>query len=203
MPVYEAKEWTQLWYDEATDPTTPRVMLIGDSITVGYTHTLNRHLEGMVRADSLGGSKGLDHPFYNEEIDLFARQFGFDYRLIHFNNGLHRMGMDAETYGALYEEKVQWLLARYPKAILTLATSTSVVPSPSQSSVEKTNAIICARNEKVWQIAQKYHLPVDDLYTAMLDHPEWHVPDGCHFTEEAKDIQGRLIAGFIRKQLNL
>ena len=51
MPVFENKEWTRLWYDEAADRETPRVMLIGDSVTAGYTQAVNRHLDNQLRAD--------------------------------------------------------------------------------------------------------------------------------------------------------
>ena len=198
MPVYEAKEWTHLWYDEAKDEITPRAMLIGDSITAGYTQPVNRSLGNALRADSIAGSKGLDHPFYNEEVDLFARQFGFSYRIIHFNNGLHGFHLDAQTYGQLYEEKIIWLRARFPHAVLTLATSTSIVltegdrlPNPEK------NAVVLARNEQVWRLADKYGLPVDDLYAAMLDHPEWRSGDPYHYNEQGTQAQGDLVAAFL------
>lgn len=203
MPTYEAKEWTRLWYDEATDTQTPRVMLIGDSITAGYTVPVNKHLDNVLRADSIAGSKALDHPVYNEEIDLFSRQFGFDYQLIHFNNGLHGWHLTTEEYGRLYEEKVVWLMKRYPSAKLVLATSTPLRVGGGDSALKDQNALVLERNEKVWQVAKKYDLPVDDLYAAMVDHPEWQGADGTHFNENGTDAQGSLIAAFIRAQLDL
>lgn len=204
MPVYEAKEWTRLWYDEAPDRETPRVMLIGDSITAGYTQPVNQHLQGALRADSIAGSKALDHPFYNEEIDLFARQFGFDYRLIHFNNGLHGFHLSAQEYGRLYEQKVIWLLERFPGARLTLATSTAVnVCGPEKTLHPEKNPVVLARNEKVWAIAEKYHLSVDDLYSAMLDKPQWRTEDGYHYNAEGTDAQGKIVSAFIRAQLSM
>ena len=35
--IYEAKEWTNLWWDEADkDKGLPRVFLVGDSQTYGF-----------------------------------------------------------------------------------------------------------------------------------------------------------------------
>lgn len=203
MPVYESKEWTRMWYDEAPDADRPRVMLIGDSITAGYTVPVNRHLGGRIHADSIAGSKALDHPFYNEEIDFFARQFGFDYRLIHFNNGLHGWHLTEEEYGRLYEEKVVWLMERFPSAQIVLVTSTPVlVPGKERVIDPRDNPRVIGRNEAVWRIAEKYHLPVDDLYTAMLDQPQWRTEDGYHYNDAGTDAQGAIVAGYIEKCLN-
>lgn len=202
MAVYEAKEWTNIWYDEAMDRKSLRAMLIGDSITAGYTIPVNAHLGEGVRADSIAGSKGLDHPFYNEEIDLFARQMGFEYRVIHLNNGLHGFHLSVEEYENLYEQKVRWLMERFPGAPLTLATSTAILEKGPEKRIDPVkNAVVLARNEAVWRIARKYGLPVDDLYSAMLDHPEWRSEDGYHFNEEGRREQGRLIAGFLRTHI--
>lgn len=204
MPVYENKEWTRLWYDEATDTQTPRVMLVGDSIVAGYTQAVNAQLEGRVRADSIASSKALDHPVYMSELDFFACEFGFDYRIIHFNNGLHGWHLSAEEYGQQLDAKAAWLMYHFPGSKLVLATSTPVTVQgdPSTLHPEK-NPIVLARNEQVWAVAHKYNLPVDDLYTAMLDHPQWRAADGFHYNEEGVEAQGRLVARFILDQMNL
>ena len=202
MPVFENKEWTRLWYDEAADRETPRVMLIGDSVTAGYTQAVNRHLDNQLRADSIASSKALDHPAYMAEIDFFACEFGFDYRLIHFNNGLHGWHLSAEEYGRQLDAKVSWLMYHFPGAKLTLATSTPVTVngSPETLNAEK-NAVVVARNEQVKAVARRYNLPVDDLYAAMVNHPEWRNADGFHYNEQGADEQGRLVADYILEHM--
>lgn len=68
---------------------------------------------------------------------------------------------------------------------------------------EDEDRMIRERNAVVLALADKYRVAVDDLYEAMLPHPEYHVDDGCHFTEEGREQQGKLIADFIRRNLGM
>ena len=198
MAHYEAKEWTQLWYDETMEENAPRVMLIGDSITVGYTIPVNNELAGRVHVDSIATSKGLDHPFYNEEIDLFARQFGFEYQAIHFNNGLHGWHLSLEEYERLYDEKVLWLRKRFPTAKLALVTSTAVLDKGEERQIDAVkNERVIAMNEAVWRIAEKYGLPVDDLYPTSVANPDWRTTDGYHFNETGRMEQAKMVGKFL------
>lgn len=204
MAQYEAKEWTQLWYDETMDNTAPRAMLIGDSITVGYTIPVNKYLDGRVHVDSIATSKGIDHPFYKEEIDLFARQFGFEYQAIHFNNGLHGWHLSPEEYEKLYEEKVLWLMERFPNAKLALVTSTAVVISGEDHRVDpERDKKVSAYNAAVWRIAEKYGLPVDDLYPTSVAMQKWRGGDSHHFNEAGKAGQAKIVGDFLLKLMNL
>lgn len=204
MPTFENKEWTRLWYDEATDRKTPRIMLIGDSITAGYTPAVNKHLNNRLRADSIASSKALDQPAYMAEIDFFASEFGFDYRLIHFNNGLHGWHLSTEEYARQLDAKVSWLMYHFPGAKLALATSTPVTVNGSPETLdEERNAIVIARNEQMKSVAGRYNLPLNDLYAAMVDHPEWRNADGFHYNEEGIDRQGCLVSDFILEHMKL
>lgn len=203
MAQYEAKEWTQLWYDETMETSAPRAMLIGDSITVGYTISVNQYLAGKLHVDSIATSKALDHPFYTEEIDLFARQFGFEYQVVHFNNGLHGWHLSPEEYGRLYEEKVLWLKSRFPKAKLALATSTTVAVSGEDHRVDRVkDERVRAYNAAVWEVAKKYDLPVDDLYPTSVSKPEWRAGDTHHYNEVGKAEQAKIVGDFLMNLLN-
>lgn len=205
MIQYENKEWTNTWFDEMNDMDSVRVMLIGDSITAQYVGPVNAHLGKGVRANSIASSKALDNPYYNAEIDVFACQRGFDYQLIHYNNGLHGFHLSKEEYGRLYEEKVLWLMERFQRAKLVLVTSTPIVAEQGERKPdEKRNAVVLERNEEVKRIAAKYGLAVDDLYAVSIDHPEWRAErDGYHFNAEGRDAHGRAVAACIRSNLGL
>jgi len=198
MAQYENKEWSQYWYDEAMEDSAPRVMLIGDSITVGYTIPVNEYLKGKVHADSLATSKALDHPFYCEEIDFFARQFGFEYQAVHFNNGLHGWHLSPAEYEKLYEEKVLWLKKRFPKAKIALATSTAVVFSGTDHRVNpEADEKVSAYNAAVRRIAQKHGLPVDDLYPSSAVREDWRGGDTHHFNQTGKNGQAKIVGDFL------
>lgn len=202
MAVYEKYEWSRFWYDEATEDALPRVLLIGDSITEGYRPAVNKYLRGIAHADSLAGSKAVDHPFYTEEIDFFARQFGFAYPVIHFNNGIHGVHLSAEDYAPLYEEKLLWLKERFPESKLILATSTAILVGGKGMEIdEERNRVIIEKNKVVCRLAEKYGLEVNDLYASSLENPDWRGEDGYHFTPAGTDGQGRLVADVLVKAL--
>ena len=49
--VRETSEWANIWWDHADDPTMDRVLLIGDSISVGYTQPVIQRLQGIALVD--------------------------------------------------------------------------------------------------------------------------------------------------------
>ena len=168
----------------------------------GYRPAVNRFLAGVAHADSLTGSKALDHPFYTEEIDFFVRQFGFDYPVVHFNNGIHGVHLSAQDYTPLYEKTILWLKERFPASKLILATSTSILIGGRGMEInEERNRVIVEKNAVVRSLAEKYGLEVDDLYPSSLENPDWRGDDGYHFTQAGTDGQGRLVADVVRKAL--
>ena len=61
----EQIEWDDLWFQEATDTLSKRVLLIGDSITRACRAMINKRLNPLgVVVDQLATSKGNDNPFF-------------------------------------------------------------------------------------------------------------------------------------------
>ena len=202
--IYEAKEWTNLWWDEADkDEGLPRILLVGDSQTFGYYPEVIRNMEKEARITALTTSKNVDNPYLIPELDLVIRQFDLRYDLIHFNNGLHGQHQtDADDFANDYEKVITHILKNYPDAALTLALCP---PCYQGEHFEEPHEVLYqmaeARNARIRAIGEKYGLAVDDLFTPMLAHRDLHVPDGIHYGDEGRALLGKIVSGFLREHL--
>ncbi len=201
--ILEAKEWTNLWWDEADkDEGLPRVFLVGDSQTYGFYPNVIKELEREARITVMSTSKCVDNPYFTKELDHVMTQYGFTYSLIHFNNGLHGVHMETGDFARSYEQVIQHILKSYPDTKLTLALCPPCYQGENFSEPHDPWYYKAKeRNEAVTELAKKYGLPVDDLFTPMTAHPDMHVPDGIHYGEEGRALLGRIVADFIRENL--
>lgn len=198
----EAQEWTNFWWESAPDRQKRRVLLIGDSITNGYRHTVNKALQGEFYASVWATSKALDHPDFFSEMEYMWSQNNYSYELVHFNNGLHGWHLSNDEYERLYELVVRHICIQHPSTTLTLALSTPVcLPDAGAQPDPDRNEVVKQRNRIVLKIAGKYKLAVDDLYSAMWGKNEYRKNDGYHFNEAGMIYQGSVAADFIRSRL--
>ena len=188
-------EWTHTWREGSPDETTPRVLLLGDSICVGYRHYVEEKLGGRYHVSSLATSKALDNPYFPDEIRLLAQQETVPYSIVHFNNGAHGGHLDAAQYGRLYEGFYLQLRQLFPEARFVLALTTPMADPADLTQPHPTfEQMSRERNEQVLAVAAKYGLAVDDLYTAVCRRPELHIADGIHFTEEGYQLLADTVA---------
>ena len=147
-------------------------------------------------------SKCVDNLWFLKEFDGVITQYEFKYKAIHFNNGLHCVNLPPEEFEAAYDKAVAHILETYPECRLSLALCT---PSYEGEGLSRPHSMLynlaVERNAVINKIAQKYGLPVDDLFTPMEGRPELHVPDGIHFKAEGYEILGRKASEFIRGQI--
>lgn len=193
----EPLEWTQTWWEQAESNDLPRVLLIGDSITNGYRDYVQANLQGKAYVDKFATSKFASDPFFQKELALYLEPYHYD--CIHFNHGLHGRDFPLDEYAAYYEKTLQMLQKVCPKIILTLSTPITVVGDPAK--LDELNALVIERNQFVSDLAKKYSLPVDDLYTPMLGHPEYRVNDGYHYNELGREIQAKQVAEILMQTL--
>src|SRR5581483_3119952 len=111
------------------DPRLPRVLLIGDSISVGYTVPTRELLAGKANVDRIpenGGSTGRGL----EKIDAWLGAGPWD--VIHFNWGLHdirRVEGNQPAALAAYEKRLRALIKKLQATRATLIwASTTPVP---------------------------------------------------------------------------
>jgi acyl-CoA thioesterase-1 len=195
------------------DPALPRVLLLGDSISIGYTVDVRQLLDGKAnvhRAPANCGptTRGL------ESINAWLGEESWD--VIHFNWGLHDlkyMGPNGQNLAdpsaadsrqqvppEEYEANLQKLVARLKKTSATLIwCSTTPVPAGAAGRVvgdaAKYNAIAA-------RIMQEQGIAVDDLYAVAKPRlGEIQRPANVHFTPEGSALLAEAVAKSIERAL--
>jgi lysophospholipase L1-like esterase len=198
--IRETSEWTNIWWDHADDPTIPRVLLIGDSISVGYTKTVIERLQGIAHVDRLANSKGINDPAHFKELGYMLSEYR--YKAIHFNNGLHGWHIPDDVYAFGLRHMVQTLQHYGQGARLVWASSTPIAASGDPAALDPDkNPQVIRRNDLASDIMQSYGIPINDLYTLMLDRPELRSRDSYHFNADGQAVQGEAVASILTKLL--
>lgn len=199
--VREKIEWLDLWQPDSdrVELAIPRVLLIGDSISVGYGSIVDQQLAGRASVSRLSTSRFIADPVFGDELLLVLRRTKF--AMIHFNNGLHGF----ENSEALYAEHVSRILNKIaeiqPQAKMILATSTPQRDPENRMAFHSRAERIQQRNQILCAAAAERALPINDLYALVLEHPEYYVPDAIHFNETGRKVQGRVVAKAIEAML--
>jgi acyl-CoA thioesterase-1 len=172
------------------DPDLPRVLLIGDSISIGYTQPVRALLAGkanILRIPANGGptSRGLQH------IDKWLDAGPFD--VIHFNWGLHdcriqwpkdELQIPIEDYEANLKKLVERL--KQTDATLIWATTTAVVDGKPGERRKRRLKDVQAYNAVARRIMDDAGIPINDLYAALMSIDESKVA-----TDEEPPAKGK------------
>ena len=176
MNKYETYEWDDMWIDHANETDRKRAAYIGDSISVGTRRIATARTNEEILFDGFGTSKALDNPYFKDSIRLFLNQVP-NVDTVLFNNGLHGWHLDDETeYKALYDERIQFILSEIKDAKLYILLTTAVIDKDDNDRVK-------LRNVAAREVAEKYSIPVIDLYDITSANISEISPDGIHPTE--------------------
>jgi lysophospholipase L1-like esterase len=181
------------WDYVKEDPALPRVLLIGDSISRGYTLAVRKNLAGkanVLRAPTNCGSSvnGV------EKLDIWLGKGKWD--VIHFNFGIHdvQKSIPMETYLKNLETIVGRLKATGAKVIF--ATTTPIQDDPTKK-INPATAVV-EQNQAAVEIMKKNNVPVDDLFAAITPKvAEYQNVKDVHFKEEGYDYMGKAVADSI------
>ena len=198
MAKREYHEWCNFWWENAPDLSSPRILMIGGSITNQYRGEVQKIMKERsltYLVDMTIGSRGSIDPAWTAELDyMMSAVNGYDYALVHLNNGLHAMHLTPEEYESGMRRYIEKLCACLPNAKKALVTSTPTRDEKSLETVRK-------RNEIVFKLSAEYGMPVDDLFSAVdIASDPWS--DGVHFKPEAVMTLAETVSGFIIKQLD-
>ena len=197
LPGHEADKIahkSNAWDFVQDDPKLPRVLLIGDSVSRGYTLATRKYLAGKANVHRAPENCG---PTANglKKIDIWLG--GGKWDVIHFNFGIH----DRNLAIADYTQRLEQLVVRMQKTGAKLIW-TSTTPIPDDPKQKQTAASIVEHNQAAAAVMKKYNIPVDDLFTAVTPHlAEYQLPNNVHFKEEGYDFLGQQVAKAILSQL--
>lgn len=197
LPIYQREKLAgkeTAWDFVADDPKLPRVLLVGDSISRGYTLAVRHALAGKANVHRAPENCG---PTANGLKKLAVWLGSGKWDLVHFNFGIH----DRETPLADYEQRLDEIAVRLEAtgAVLVWASST---PLPAKSTYGANDAII-TRNEIAARLMTKHRIPVDDLYAEIAPRlAEFQLPNDVHFKGAGYDFLGQKVAAEIINALN-
>jgi hypothetical protein len=201
------------------DPTLPNVLLLGDSISIGYTLRVRELLRGranVFRPLSADDSK----PFNCEGTRLGLRHLekwieGRQWTVIHFNWGLHdlkqvkRAGAEAgapwvpqsdlATYGANLRQLTERLKATGARLVFATTTPVpegAVNPPRDPSDPPRYNAAALDR-------LRGLGVTVNDLHAFVLPRlSEYQLPRNVHFNAVGNEALAREVAAVIERELS-
>ena len=179
----ETYEWDDIWVIHANDEKKHRVLLIGDSISRGYRHKAAEALSCDFYVDNYATSKGIDNPALIKTISLVLAQQP-QYKVIHFNNGLHGFHLSDEEYEEHFEGVIKFLTETYPDKKLIIGLTTPAREKDNTQKLAERNDRVIARNRAAVRVAEKYGILVNDLYAPLDGTNKYHCQDGIHLIEE-------------------
>lgn len=188
----EELEWDNVWWEQTNAHGISRVLYIGDSISCGTRRIATAKADNEILFDGFGTSKALDNPYFKESLSLFARQQRERSAVI-FNNGLHGWHLDDEKeYKEEYEKMIEFLLKEFKGTHIFLLLTTHLKD-------EKRDKRVVKRNEAVCEIAEKYSLPVIDIYTLTKENENLLSADGVHFVNEGYHLLAETIVKRVKE----
>lgn len=193
-------------------PDKPSVILIGDSICMGYRPLVKERLSEKVNILGIEGNGG-DSSRIVENLNEWM--LDRDVELIHFNCGLHDLKFEREkkiyqqpleTYAANLR-KIAQRLQKEAKTCLAWATTTPVIDARHNAvkGFDRYLRDVQAYNRVATAIMTATGMPIDDLYsTIQNDDVELCLGnDGVHMTERGNKALADTVCSFILQELKL
>jgi lysophospholipase L1-like esterase len=186
------------------EPGLPRVLLIGDSISIGYTIPVRELLKGKANVHRIL-TNGADTKNGLAHLTEWLGTGKWD--VIHFNWGLHDLKVDPDGSRQVpleqYERNLRELVSRLNRAGARLIFATTTpVPSSSRLSPRRITADVIGYNLVARKVMQASGIPIDDLYELALPKlNEIQLPENVHYTPEGYAVLAEQVAASILKEL--
>ena len=189
------------------NPNLPNILILGDSISIGYTPEVRRLLDGM--ADVFRPTTNCMYSGYGVlNVEEWIGDKEWD--VIHFNFGIwdtHYMH-DGQLVINLAEHKLEDLTRRYTseqhvqnmEKILAVLQQTGAslvwaTTTPLVSEGADTERLIDENNRADWRLMEREGVMINDLNgLARPNLAEWQSDDGCHFTPQGYEELAKQVA---------
>jgi lysophospholipase L1-like esterase len=182
------------WDFVKDDPKLPRVLLIGDSVSRGYTQPTRKALAGKANVHRAPANCGPTASGL-KNLDVWLGEGKWD--VIHFNFGIH----DRATAAADYVKRLEAIVVRLEQTGAKLIW-TSTTPIPDNPAQKQTAASIVEKNALAAEVMKKHGIPTDDLFAAMTPRlAEFQPPLDVHFTGAGYDFLGATVGEAILSRL--
>ncbi len=194
------------------DPMQPRVLLIGDSILNGYASTVIKRLAGTAYVD-YWVTPACQSEGFNKMLAVVLTNGPYD--VIHINLGLHGFQRDRVVKGItekqpripdgqfepLTKSFVEVMRKENPRGKIIWASTTPISLRDKPAELDpQNNPIIVEHNRMAAKVMPEMNVPVNDLYSLMINHLDLKQSD-FHWKDAAKKIQGDAVADRVVKLL--
>jgi hypothetical protein len=197
LPIHKREKVagrSNAWDFVQDDPDLPRVLLIGDSVSRGYTQSVRNALVGKAnvhRAPANCGPTSLGL----QKLDVWLG----DGRVAVVDTEVQVNHVPLAI--AEYSQRLEQLVDRMKKTGAELVWA-STTPIPDDPANKQTAASIVERNEAAAQIMQKHGIAIDDLFTAVTPHlGAMQNPNDVHFNAAGYEFLGQQVGKSIEDVL--
>ena len=198
------------------DPALPRVLIIGDSISIGYTAGVRKELKGTANLHRIPGNAG--HTGMGlTKLDQWLDPKNGSWDLIHFNFGLwdlcyrhpksKNQGNRDKIKGTLthspekYAANLDAIVTRLKKTGATLVFATNT-PVPEGEAGRKVGDDLIY-NQAAVGVMKKHDVKINDLHAVMAGKMDLYgkKPGDVHFTGEGSALLAKAAAETISREL--
>jgi len=210
------------WSARAADlPTVatnlPKVLLIGDSISIGYTPVVQQLLQGVADVSHPPGNC----QFTGNGLKYIQHWLGTQqWAVVHFNFGIWDTHLLYNTNGLLVSKEsgpqpmpgthLRYTPDEYRDNLANLVTIledtgakliwASTTPVTSRKGARFND--ILTNNVNAATLMQAHNIAIDDLYAFVLPNVKaWQHADGCHYNKEGSAQLGKQVADAIQQAL--
>lgn len=179
------------------DSALPRILLIGDSISMGYTLPVRKLLAGqanVLRIPANGGTSG-------KGIESLARWLGGKrWDVIHFNWGLHDCFQNTSIDE--YRSNLQTLVTALEGTGAKLIWANST-PIPRDNPWKSEPGVETEYNKAAEEIMKEHGIAIDDLHGAIAGEFASHAikPGDVHVRESGSLLLAKPVVAAINKRL--
>jgi acyl-CoA thioesterase-1 len=189
------------------DPNLPNVLLIGDSISIGYTPYVREALKEKCNVYRIPENGG-DSKKALAQFEYWMGDGNWD--VIHFNTGLHDMKRlvnnqldnsgDQVNSPAIYRVNLENCFRRLKSTGAKLIwANITVVPEGAEGRIKGEEV---EYNQIAENVRQKHpSIGLNDLYTLTASCPADQKPANVHFEEIGKERQAKQVAEIILEEL--
>ncbi len=203
---------------DVDDPNLPRVLVIGDSISMNYHDSAKAALKGQANYYQVEGNAGpSDRGVSNLELWLgdYQKQ-GFHWDVIQFNFGLHDLKQPfddtTKTFGAHQNELKDYKknLKKVAKSLLKTKAkliwcTTTPVPNSSKGPFARKKDEDLIYNQAAFEVIQKYpEIQINDINSKVRQSSLfnfWREGNNVHFKDKEQVFLGQQVAEAILKRL--
>ena len=193
----------------AQEKPLPKVVLVGDSIRMGYAPLVAERLAGKAVIIS-ANANGEDTANVLRNLDVWV--INEQPAIVHINAGLHDLKVKDKTYQvplAEYEKNLQTILERIrtgTKARIIFATTTPILDNlHAQRKVgfDRFQADVQRYNAASIAVMKRAGVPVNDLHKVVEDggKDKFMSGDGTHYTHQGYELLATAVTESIVRTL--